>query len=55
MIYDLSFQLSFLEVFFIILFLPLYPSVVQSDKLIVRVGKYGSTSLIMTGAFMLGI
>ena len=53
MIYDLTFKLSFLAVFLIILFLSLYPSIIKSDKLILRVGKYGSTSLIMTGAVML--
>ncbi len=54
MIYDLSFQLSFLAVLFILLFIPFYPRFFKSDKLPLKLGKYALSSVLITAAVMLG-
>ena len=48
MLYDLSFQLSFLAVFSILIFLPLHPTFRKSDSLNIKLPKYCLSSLLMT-------
>ena len=55
MLYDLSFQLSFLAVFSILIFLPLHPTFRKSDSLSLKLSKYCLSSLLMTGSVMFGI
>ena len=55
MLYDLSFQLSFLAVFSILIFLPLHPTFRKSDSLTIKLSKYCLSSLLMTGSVMFGI
>ena len=44
MLYDLSFQLSFLVVFSILIFLPLHPTFRKSDSLTIKLSKYKTFS-----------
>ena len=53
-IYEVSFQLSFLAVLFILWFLPLYPRPGQNDSFWKRLIKYGLISVAITSAVMLG-
>ena len=53
-IYEVSFQLSFLAVLFILWFLPLYPHPGENDVLWKRLVKYGLISVGITSAVMLG-
>ena len=55
MLYDLSFQLSFLAVFSILIFLPLHPTFRKSDSLSIKLSKYCLSSFLMTGSVMFGI
>ena len=55
MLYDLSFQLSFLAVFSILIFLPLHPTFRKSDSSTIKLSKYCLSSLLMTGSVMFGI
>ena len=55
MLYDLSFQLSFLAVFSILIFLPLHPTFRKSDSLTIKLSNYCLSSLLMTGSVMFGI
>ena len=53
-IYEVSFQLSFIAVFFILWFLPLYPHPHENDVFLKRIFKYGMISIAITTAVMLG-
>ena len=53
-IYEVSFQLSFIAVFFILWFLPLYPHPHENDVFWKRIFKYGLISFAITSAVMLG-
>ena len=53
-IYEVSFQLSFIAVFFILWFLPLYPQPHENDVFWKRTFKYGLISFAITSAVMLG-
>lgn len=53
-IYEISFQLSFIAVFFILWFLPLYPLTHQNDIFWKRLIKYCLISIGITSAVMLG-
>ena len=53
-IYEVSFQLSFLAVLFILWFLPLYPHPGENDVFWKRLAKYGLISVAITAAVMLG-
>jgi ComEC/Rec2-related protein len=53
-IYEVSFQLSFLAVLFILLFLPLYPHPGENDVYWKRLAKYGLISVAITAAVLLG-
>jgi ComEC/Rec2-related protein len=53
-IYEVSFQLSFIAVLFILWFLPLYPHPHENDVFLKRIFKYGMISIAITTAVMLG-
>ena len=53
-IYEVSFQLSFIAVLFILWFLPLYPQAHEKDSILKRLVKYGLISIAITTAVMLG-
>ena len=53
-IYEVSFQLSFIAVLFILWFLPLYPQSHENDVFWKRIFKYGMISIAITTAVMLG-
>jgi ComEC/Rec2-related protein len=53
-IYEVSFQLSFIAVLFILWFLPLYPHTSENDAFWKRLAKYGLISIAITTAVMLG-
>ena len=53
-IYEVSFQLSFIAVLFILWFLPLYPHPHENDVFWKRIFKYGMISIAITTAVMLG-
>ena len=53
-IYEVSFQLSFIAVLFILWFLPLYPQPHENDVFWKRIFKYGMISIAITTAVMLG-
>ena len=53
-IYEVSFQLSFIAVLFILWFLPLYPQSHENDVFLKRIFKYGMISIAITTAVMLG-
>jgi len=53
-IYEVSFQLSFIAVLFILWFLPLYPHSHENDVFWKRIFKYGMISIAITTAVMLG-
>ena len=53
-IYEVSFQLSFIAVLFILWFLPLYPYASENDGYWKRLVKYGLISIAITTAVMLG-
>ena len=53
-IYEISFQLSFIAVFFILWFLPLYPLTHENDSFRRRLLKYCLISIGITTAVMLG-
>ncbi|MBC8257811.1 MAG: ComEC/Rec2 family competence protein [SAR324 cluster bacterium] len=53
-IYEVSFQLSFVAVFFILWFLPLYPHASENDLFSKRLAKYVLISIAITSAVMLG-
>jgi ComEC/Rec2-related protein len=53
-IYEVSFQLSFIAVLFILWFLPLYPQPHENDVFLKRIFKYGMISIAITTAVMLG-
>ena len=55
MLYDLSFQLSFMAVFSILIFLPIHPTFRKSDSSTIKLSKYCLSSLLMTGSVMFGI
>ena len=54
MIYEVSFQLSFLTVLFILWFLPLYPHPGENDVSWKRFAKYGLIRVEITAAVILG-
>jgi len=53
-IYEVSFQLSFIAVLFILWFLPLYPQPHENDVFWKRIFKFGMISIAITTAVMLG-
>jgi ComEC/Rec2-related protein len=53
-IYEVSFQLSFIAVLFILWFLPLYPHPHENDVFLKRIFKYEMISIAITTAVMLG-
>jgi len=53
-IYEVSFQLSFIAVLFILWFLPLYPHPHENDVFLKRIFKYGMISIAITTTVMLG-
>jgi predicted membrane metal-binding protein len=53
-IYEVSFQLSFLTVLFILWFLPLYPHPGENDVSWKRFAKYGLIRVAITAAVILG-
>ena len=53
-IYEVSFQLSFIAVFSILWFLPLYPHPHENDVFWKRIIKYGLISFAITSSVMLG-
>ena len=53
-IYEVSFQLSFLAIVFILWFLPLYPHPGENDVFWKRLAKYGLIRVAITAAVMLG-
>ena len=55
MLHDLSFQLSFMAVLSILIFLPLYPSLRRADSLFEKCWKYVFSSFLMTSSVLLGI